>query len=87
MIDGVVYSMAAPNTEHQGINMTLSAKLFNYFEGKPCWPFVAPLDVRLFYEEDDSDDTVVQPDLVVACDPEELGKESCRGVEILGHRS
>jgi Uma2 family endonuclease len=79
LIDGVAYCMAGPNTEHQGISMILSAKLFNYFEGKPCRPFAAPFDVRLFYEDDDSDDTVVQPDLVVVCESEKLGKEGCRG--------
>ena len=79
LIDGIAYCLAAPNTEHQGISMVLSAKLFNYFEGKPCRPFAAPFDVRLFYEENESDDTVVQPDLVVVCDPDKLGKEGCRG--------
>jgi len=79
LIDGTAYALAAPNTEHQGISMVLSAKLFNYFEGKTCRPFAAPFDVRLFYEEDESDDTVVQPDLVVVCDSEKLGKEGCRG--------
>jgi Uma2 family endonuclease len=79
LIDGVAYCMAEPNTEHQGISMALSGKLFNYFEGKPCRPFAAPFDVRLFYEDDDSDDTVVQPDLVVVCESEKLGKEGCRG--------
>ena len=79
LIDGAAYAMAAPNTEHQQISMVLSAKLFNYFEGKTCRPFAAPFDVRLFYEEDESDDTVVQPDLVVVCDPEKLGKEGYRG--------
>ena len=79
LIDGAAYALAAPNTEHQGISMVLSAKLFNFFEGRPCRPSAAPFDVRLFYEEDESDDTVVQPDLVVVCDPEKLGKEGCRG--------
>jgi Uma2 family endonuclease len=79
LIDGDAYAMASPNTEHQGISMVLSAKLFNYFEGKPCRPFAAPFDVRLFYKEDESDTTVVQPDLVVVCDPEKLEKEGCRG--------
>jgi len=79
LVDGIAYALAAPNTEHQGISMVLSAKLFNYFEGKPCRPFAAPFDVRLFYEEDESDDTVVQPDLVVVCDSEKLGKEGCQG--------
>jgi Uma2 family endonuclease len=79
LIDGVAYAMAGPNTEHQQISMILSAQLFTYFEGKSCRPFAAPFDVRLFYEEDESDDTVVQPDLVVVCDPEKLGKEGYRG--------
>jgi Uma2 family endonuclease len=83
LIDGVAYAMAGPNTEHQQLSMVLSAKLFNYFEGKPCRPFAAPFDVRLFYEEDETDDTVVQPDLVVVCEPEKLGKEGYRGAPSL----
>jgi Uma2 family endonuclease len=35
--------------------------------------------VRLFYEEDESDDTVVQPDIVVICDEKKRGTEGCRG--------
>ena len=88
LIDGVAYAMSAPNTEHQTISMTLSGEFFNFLKGKPCKVFAAPYDVRLFYEEDESDDTVVQPDLLVVCDPAKLGKEGCRGapdlvVEIL----
>jgi len=79
IINGVAYAMSAPNTEHQRISMFLSGVLYNYLNGKTCQPFAAPFDVRLFYEEDESDDTVVQPDLVVVCDPEKLGKEGCRG--------
>ncbi|MDR0455219.1 MAG: Uma2 family endonuclease [Treponema sp.] len=79
LIDGAAYAMSAPNTEHQQISMILSAALFNHFQDKPCQPFAAPFDVRLFYEEDESDDTVVQPDLVVVCDPEKLGEEGCQG--------
>jgi Uma2 family endonuclease len=79
IIDGEAYAMASPSMEHQRISMILSAKLYNYFEGKPCRPFAAPFDVRLFYEADESDNTVVQPDLVVVCDPQKLGQESCRG--------
>ncbi|MCL2138370.1 MAG: Uma2 family endonuclease [Treponema sp.] len=79
LINGVAYAMSSPNTEHQSISMVLSAKLFNYLTGKTCRPFAAPFDVRLFYKEDESDDVVVQPDLIVVCDPEKLGKEGCRG--------
>jgi Uma2 family endonuclease len=80
--------MAAPNTVHQLIAMTLAGEFYAYFKGKSCKVIPAPFDVRLFYEADESDDTVVQPDLVVVCDPEKLGPEGCRGapdmaVEIL----
>jgi Uma2 family endonuclease len=88
LIYGIAYAMAAPNTAHQAISMRLSGEFYIFLKGKKCQPFAAPFDVRLFYEEDESDDTVVQPDLVVVCDPEKLGKEGCRGapdlaVEIL----
>ena len=88
LIDGIAYTMAAPNTEHQLIVSALNAEFYNFLRGKQCKVIPAPFDVRLFYEEDESDDTVVQPDLVVVCDPEKLGKEGCRGapdlvVEIL----
>jgi Uma2 family endonuclease len=88
LIDGAAYAMAAPNTEHQTISTILVVELYTFLKGKPCRVLAAPFDVRLFYQEDGSDDTVVQPDLVVVCDPAKLGKEGCRGapdlaVEIL----
>ena len=79
LIDGVAYEMAAPNTEHQRISMLLSGEFYSYLKDKTCRPFAAPYDVRLFYKEDESDTTVVQPDLIVVCDPEKLGPEGCRG--------
>jgi Uma2 family endonuclease len=44
--------------------------------------------VRLFYEEDESDDVVVQPDISVICDESKRGSDGCHGapdmvVEIL----
>ena len=88
LIYGEAYAMAAPNTAHQLIAMTLAGEFYAFLKGKPCKVIPAPFDVRLFYEEDESDDTVVQPDMVVVCDPEKLGTEGCRGapdlvVEIL----
>jgi Uma2 family endonuclease len=79
IINGVAYAMSAPNTEHQLIASTLNAEFYNFLKGRKCKAIPAPFDVRLFYKEDESDTTVVQPDLVVVCDPEKLGKEGCRG--------
>ena len=79
LIYGVPYAMSAPNMTHQRILITLGSEIYTFLKGKTCEVFVAPFDVRLFYEEDESDNTVVQPDIVVICDPKKLGEEGCRG--------
>jgi Uma2 family endonuclease len=88
LIEGNAYALAAPNDYHQGILAELTRQMGNYLRGKPCKVRPAPYDVRLFYMEDESDDTVVQPDLSVICDEKKRGPEGCRGapdlvVEIL----
>jgi len=79
IIYGEAYAMSAPNLSHQSILMELAKQIAVFLSGKPCKVFPAPFDVRLFYEEDESDDTVVQPDISVICDRGKLGKEGCRG--------
>jgi Uma2 family endonuclease len=79
LIHGVAYAMAAPSDRHQGILVELTRQIGNFLHGKPCKVRAAPYDVRLFYAKDDSDDTVVQPDLVVICDEKKRGQEGCRG--------
>jgi Uma2 family endonuclease len=91
LIDGVPYNMSpAPVRRHQGILMDLSRQFATYLLDKPCKAYHAPFDVRL-PEGDEADEetfTVVQPDLVVVCDPDKLDDKGCRGapdlvVEIL----
>ena len=80
LIDGVVYMMPAPLIWHQEIVTELGFQLRGFFKGKPCRALVAPVDVRLFPQTDDSDDVVVQPDLVVICDEAKLSDgKACRG--------
>jgi len=79
LIHGVAYAMSAPNDFHQAILMELSRQIANYLVGKPCKARPAPYDVRLFYEEDESDNTVVQPDLSIICDEKKRGPGGCRG--------
>ena len=88
LIDGAAYAMSAPNDEHQAVSMELRRQIANFLRGKPCKVRAAPYDVRLFYREDGSDHTVVQPDISVICDERKRGSEGCRGapdlvVEIL----
>jgi Uma2 family endonuclease len=79
LIYGVAYAIAGPNAYHQTISGEIFRQIANYLRGKPCKVLSAPFDVRLFFEEDESDDTVVQPDIVVICDKEKRGPEGCRG--------
>lgn len=77
LIDGIPYAMSAPAWEHQSISMDFSRQLSAFLYGKPCKVFHAPFDVRLKF--DTTDDTVVQPDLVVICDRSKIGGTGCMG--------
>lgn len=70
LIDGVFYDMATPTYVHQALIVELAAQLKQCTRehGMPCWVFVSPCDVQL-----DADQyTMVQPDLLVLCDPGKL---------------
>ena len=79
LINGEAFAMSGTNTRHQAIFRELFGLFYVYLRGKPCKVFGAPYDVRLFYEEDESDDTVVQPDIMVICDKDKIGPEGCHG--------
>lgn len=87
LIDGVPRLMSpAPSTAHQEVSGSIFLQIGNYLKGKPCKVFSAPFDVRLC--PDGADDTVVQPDISVVCDPSKLDARGCKGapdmvVEIL----
>lgn len=92
LIDGVAYNMcAAPALRHQGASTELGYMIRNFLDGKPCRVFAAPVDVffpPLHQMDEDEVDTVVQPDLVVVCDPDKLREKGIWGapdlaVEIL----
>ncbi len=88
IIRGKAFAMPAPNASHQAILAALASQFSDFLQDKPHKVYPAPYDVRLFYKEDESDDTVVQPDIVIVCDEKKRGKEGCRGapdlaVEIL----
>ncbi|MDR2160288.1 MAG: Uma2 family endonuclease, partial [Treponema sp.] len=79
LIDGEIVMMAPPLRRHQDISRNLLLKIGNFLEGKPCRIYAAPFGVRLFPKPDNSDDTVLEPDLVVVCDPEKLDDRGCNG--------
>ena len=91
LIDGVPCAMSpAPTERHQDAVGVIYTQLFFFLRGKPCKVFIAPFDVRLNANE--SDDTVVQPDILVVCDKTKLDGKSVVGapdfvVEVLSPSS
>ena len=80
LINGEAFMMSAPDERHHDLVTDIYTQLRDQLSGSPCKPFIAPFDVRLFPREDESDDTVVQPDVFVVCDRNKLldGK-ACKG--------
>ena len=67
IIDGEFFDMsAAPALLHQQVLGELNDAFREHFKGEICQVFFAPVDVKL------ADDSVVEPDLLVVCDPHQL---------------
>jgi len=74
LIAGKVYNLSpAPTIKHQGIVGDFYIQLKQQLKGKSCVPYVAPVDVVL------SDDDVVQPDVLVVCDPAKITEKNIQG--------
>jgi Uma2 family endonuclease len=86
LINGEAFDMSpSPTVLHQDISGALLCLMRPYFRGKKCMLVSAPMDVKL------SDIDVVQPDLLVVCDPKQI-KNHIEGppalvVEILSESS
>lgn len=86
LIYGVPYNMSpAPGRLHQEVLARLNQVFRNFFPfDARCQLYFAPLDVRLFQDKVDKKDkkrwnTVVQPDLMVVCDPEKMDDKGIKG--------
>lgn len=81
LIDGVPHAMTAPSTNHQEVLGKLYRQFDEQLEGKPCRPFIAPVDILLpkGNEQDDEVVHVLQPDLVIYCDDHKIRPKNCRG--------
>lgn len=77
LIDGQIYNMAPPNTEHQRLVVKLSHRILNFIDAKggDCEVFPAPFAV--FLNEDDKN--YVEPDISVICDKNKLNEKGCNG--------
>lgn len=78
IIDGEFFDMsAAPALLHQQVLRALNESFQTQFKGHECEVFFAPVDVKL------ADDSVVEPDLLVVCDPNQLQGTHVEGAPAL----
>lgn len=77
LIDGEIYYMAPPSTNHQRILHFLDRTIGNYIQHKQgvCEVFPAPFAVYL----DENTNTYVEPDISVICDKKKLDDIGCNG--------
>ena len=77
LINGQLFYMATPSTQHQRILGRLYTIIRNYIDSKggTCEVLPAPFSVQL----SEKDDTVVEPDITVICDTDKLTDRGCVG--------
>lgn len=77
LVDGVLYAMTSPSRAHQDIVAGLTYEYMNYVRchGGPCRVYPAPFSVVLRADES----TILEPDMVVVCDPSKLSDRGCEG--------
>lgn len=77
LIDGVIYYMATPTTNHQHLVIEIAYTLMNHVKKNKgrCNVLVSPLSVQL----DCDDKTMVQPDVLVVCDENKISKKGIFG--------
>ncbi|MBD5503137.1 MAG: Uma2 family endonuclease [Lachnospiraceae bacterium] len=77
LVDGKIYYMAPPNTNHQRLVHFFDREIGNYIqrhEGE-CEVFSAPFAVFL----DKSDKNYVEPDISVVCEKNKITERGCNG--------
>lgn len=77
LIDGEIVYMASPSRIHQKILGELHFAILNYIKDKGgnCEVYPAPFGVQL----SENEDTVLEPDISVICDPAKLNDRGCLG--------
>lgn len=82
LYNGQPRAMSSPSDVHQEILGALHLQIGSYLKDKKCKVYFAPFDVRLFAEKGErleDSDTVVQPDLMVVCDPDKVDRHGVCG--------
>lgn len=82
LIKGKIFKMSpAPSSAHQRISVEITRVLANFLVNSACDIYSAPFDVRLTKKTRDNESvqTVVQPDICVICDRFKIDEKGCLG--------
>lgn len=82
LINGEAYAMApAPTISHQTLVLSIAKQIDEALDGAPCRTLIAPVDVLLPASDEANDhaSTVVQPDILVVCDPSKITERNVCG--------
>jgi len=74
-IDGEIFLLASPLYPHQKAVKEIFGAFILWFANKECEPLVSPFDVTLFRLDNEEKVNVVQPDILVICDPEKIDEK------------
>jgi prevent-host-death family protein len=82
LIDGEVFLMVSPSFRHQMLVNEIAGIFYNYFKDSKCSSLTSPLDIKLqgYAPKFKEDPNVVQPDIMVICDPENVVDDKYQGV-------
>jgi len=82
LIDGEAYTMSpAPTINHQTLVGQLFRQIDEALDGAPCRALIAPVDVLLPAADETRErtTTVVQPDILVVCNPKKITETNIQG--------
>lgn len=80
LVKGFVINMApAPAPYHQSVSRYLTKQIEASFPTGPSQLYYAPLDVFLAGTDSSKPATVIQPDLLIVCDPKKITSRGCEG--------
>lgn len=85
LIDGELFLMASPSFRHQILVNEIAGIFYNYFKDNKCSSLTSPFDIKLqgYAPKFKEDPNVVQPDIIVICDPENVKNDIYQGVPSL----
>jgi Uma2 family endonuclease len=79
-VNGEIYEMSGASVAHARIAREMVIAIRNHLRGGPCEPFSANLKLLI---RSDTDEIIYYPDVMVACQREDWGKDFVRNPKLV----